>query len=263
MAGLGVGIRYDHSLAGFVATHGHAIDFVSVSPERLWIDHGAGAPRRFVPVPQEVAALDMLADRFPLIARGAGLSIAPPSAVDEAQLGQLARWCGRYDFRWVGAQVGGTHALPRMWDHERLERVVEGVRATQRLLDRRVLLEHDSVAAPTTEAGELIHRLCSGTGCGVLLELGSASSPYRDDLELANVHEIHVGGDRAHTDVWRTLDRVVPRCPNLRAITFELGEPLRDDAGIVAQLAMARGLWQQHHGRAVDVCAAACYERER
>jgi len=248
MAGLGVGIRYDHSLARFVATHAHAIDFVSVSPERLWIDHGAGAARRFVPVPQEVAALDMLADRFPLIARGAGLSIAASLDVDEAKLGQLARWCGRYDFRWVGEQMGGMQTLPGMWDHERLELVVERVRATQRMLDRRVLLEHGTVSAPPTHASELIHRLCSGSGCGVLLELGAACDTRRDDLELANVHEIHVEGSRARTEVWRTLDRVVPRCPNLRAITFELHAPQLDDAGIVAQLAMARGLWQQHHG---------------
>jgi uncharacterized protein len=291
MGGLGIGILYSGALARFLETHAHAIDFVSVIPERCWVDHGTAAQPRFVPLPDEVAALDALGERYPLVAHGTGLSIASACTFDVPHLEQLAHWRGRFDFRWVSEHLSAVRghpgvavdhhagiAQPLPWDEELLALVVERAIEMRRRLGCRVLFENAVVPAAVTDCDmgepEFINRLCRASGCGVLLDLhslhvnavnlGFEVGVFLDALELEHVEEVHVaGGNELHgiyldshagtvpDPVWRALDRVLPRCPSLRGITFELDEAYYaeiGDEGIAQQLSLARGLWERHRG---------------
>jgi hypothetical protein len=207
---LGVGVHHHGALARFLENHPHAVDFVSVSPASCWIDRGASATPRFVPRPEQVAAFDALAERHPLIAHGVALSLA----ADEPALEQLARWRGRFDFRWTGVHVDDEVGA------------IERVRTMQRTLDCRVLL--------AGRDPEVVQRLCAATGCGARIALHGG--PH----ELAHAQEIEVS---------RAID--LPHCPELRAITFVMDAPC-DEAWLVEQLAHARASWRRRRSTISD-----------
>jgi uncharacterized protein (UPF0276 family) len=110
---------------------------------------------------------------------------------------------------------------------------------------------------------EFLNELCAVARCGLLLDLHNAFTNCRnfgialDDwlaaLDLANVVEIHVSGgsesDAAWTtsrrvfrldshdgdvpeDVWRALERLLPRCPNLRGVVLERNDGTLDASNV-------------------------------
>jgi uncharacterized protein (UPF0276 family) len=108
---------------------------------------------------------------------------------------------------------------------------------------------------------EFLNEVCAQAGCGLLLDLHNAFVQSRNfslDLgewlaavDLDRVTEIHVSGGSdseprwlpsrrvfrldSHDgpvpeEVWRALDRVLPRCPNLRGVVLERNDGTLDDA---------------------------------
>jgi uncharacterized protein len=77
------------------------------------------------------------------------------------------------------------------------------------------------------------------------------------------VHELHVAGGMfvegtyvdAHSGpapepVWQMLDWVLPRCPNLGGVVFELFGSWYEttgEEGLLMQLAGMREMWARHH----------------
>jgi uncharacterized protein len=261
---VGVGVLYNGTLDSVLEKHGEAADFVSVIPERFWNDLGRRSRPRFVPLPDEVATLDGLAARFPLVAHGIGLSIASASTFDVEHVEQLARWHRHYNFRWISEHLAAVrvrkeetsdhHAglvLPLPWDEDALALISERVVRTQDILGCQLLLENAVVHTPVPESDmsetEFVNALCHRTGCGLLLDLHNLyvnarnlhfdAEAYLDRLDLGAVKEIHVAGGNelygvyldSHAgpcppEVWRLLDGVVTRCPALRGVTFEYHE---------------------------------------
>jgi uncharacterized protein len=264
MRPIGVGILFNGILAHLLAEHPEAVDFVSVIPERFWNDFGREASPRFVPLPDEVATLETLCAKFPLVAHGIGLSIGSGSTFDTDHVSYLAGWHHRYQFQWISEHLAAVRvrmestvdhhaglALPLPWDREVLDMLSQRVTSAQEILGVQLILENGVVHTPVPETDmsepEFLNALCSRTGCGVLLDLHNLHvnginlgvDPYEfiDTLDLGNVRELHIAGGNelygtyldSHAgtcpaEVWRLLDNIVPRCRNLAGVTFEFHE---------------------------------------
>jgi uncharacterized protein (UPF0276 family) len=228
----------------------------------------------------------------PVIPHSIGLSIGSAHRFDLGHVDQMARWCQRLDFPWHSdhlsyhlADHGGDRdvnlglTLPLAFDRETLALLVDRVRQVRRGIDRPFLLENsvyffDIPEADFSEAG-FLNRLCADAGAGLVLDLHNLYTNARNgrvdlerflaELDFEPVREIHLAGgmevDGFYLDshsgavpppVWNLLARVLPRCPNLGGVVFELfGSWLPDigQAGVARQLARARAIWDRHHGR--------------
>ena len=246
-----VGIIFNGMLDEFFGEHPDAVDFVSVIPDRFWIDMGRNSNPRFTPLPDELDIVNRLATRYPLVAHGVGLSIASGCTFDVDHLRQLKAWHSRYHFSWISEHLAAVkvrtdvtldhHAglsLPLPWDDEVLDMLCERVDFAQDVLGRQLLLENGVVHTPVPENDMtevvFMNELCRRTGCGLLLDLhnlhvnvvnlGLDPVAFLDELDLDAVGEIHVAGGNSlfgayldsHSgpcpaEVWTLLRYVAPR----------------------------------------------------
>lgn len=268
-AGVGVGAVYSGALAEPLADRPDLIDVVSVIPETLW--HESTGPDRYTWIHSSVDLFDAATANYPVVFHGIGLSLGTAGPLDVGHLEQVAIAADRYAPLWVsehlaafrvGSGPTSAHAgvgLPIAFEPATLRMLAPKVTEMQRRLGARVLLENSAVyvdipEVPWTEAG-LLNRLCEATGCGVLLDLhnlfvnemnlGWDGDEYLDELDLANVIEVHIAGGehigRWYTDahsgaapdrVHELLERLAGEADALRLATFELHESRYDTLGI-------------------------------
>jgi uncharacterized protein (UPF0276 family) len=149
--------------------------------------------------------------------------------------------------------------LPVVYDDEAYALIAAKLRRLQDALGCRLLLENGSFFTPVPDMDmdepEFLNRLYREGLCGTLLDLhnlyvnarndGADPVSYIDKLDLDAVEEVHLaGGDDeggfymdSHSTltpqvVWDLAYRFLPRCRNLRAITFEYQESYFDDLGL-------------------------------
>ena len=240
-----------------------AYQYLEVIPDRFWLDAGPGAPVRHRELGPSVAALDMLAERVPIVCHSVGQSIGSASLFDTGHLEQIARWQRRYGFAWHsdhlafsrlaehGVEVNAAVTLPLTRDDASLVMLVERITAIQTRVGAPFLLENNVyfVIPPDEPYGEasFLNELCQRSGCGLLLDLhnlhvnatnhGFAAEALLDELDLRQVVEIHIaGGDHLagfYTDshagpvadaVWPLLERTLRAAPWVRGVTFEYHE---------------------------------------
>ena len=167
--------------------------------------------------------------------------------------------------------------LPLPFDRESVELVAERVALVRARIDLPFLLENN-VYFFELEEGELdettfLNLIAETSGCGLLLDLHNlyvnsrnhGLDPYAflERLDLERVCEIHLGGGFEHRGVyldahsgptpdpvWDLYEWVLPRCPALGGVVFELlgswyeplgAEPLADE------MRRIRAAWLQHH----------------
>lgn len=255
---------YNGALARLASAEPAPADYLSVIPERCWMDLGRERRGRFAQLPEEIATLDRLRSRHSLVAHGIGLSIASGSTFDVEHVRQLAEWHRRYQFSWISEHLSAVRvrtevsvdhhaglALPLPWDESVLDMLCERVTRVQEILGCQLLLENGVVHTPVPEQdmseSEFLNALTERTGCALLLDLhnlyvnavnlGIDADAFVDDLDLDAVVELHIAGGNelygiyldSHAGhcppaVWRLLDRVLPRCGRLRGVTFEFHE---------------------------------------
>jgi uncharacterized protein (UPF0276 family) len=290
----GVGALLNPSMDGFLARALHALDHLAVIPDRGWIDRGAGASPRFDILPAAAELLDAAARERPVVLHGIGLSICSADFFDEAYADNLMDWGERLGAPWISdhlsfSRIGTGHetnaaiTVPVPYDREVLELLVPRVRHfTQRmpfLLENNVYYFRYPDQEMTEE--EFLNALCRRAGCGVLLDLhnlhtnavnhGFSAAAYLDNLDLANVIEIHIAGGVPmkgfHTDshtgpvleeVWELLDRTVRRTKNLRGVTFEFHESslrMMGEDGVLEQVEHTRRILNAHTAKEADVLA--------
>ncbi|RQU50041.1 multinuclear nonheme iron-dependent oxidase [Burkholderia cenocepacia] len=159
-----------------------------------------------------------------------------------------------------------------------LDQAIVGVQLIQQTIDIPFYAELPSCSfvAGDMSLGTFFHRLIEKTDCGVVLDVSHVFSYARYceqnpldvlmSLPLDHVGEIHVAGGSIHpqypwryrdthtepvlTQVSSLLDSAIPLCPNLRAITYEIGariDPALIDQEILRlqQIAMLRGFAPQ------------------
>jgi uncharacterized protein (UPF0276 family) len=151
--------------------------------------------------------------------------------------------------------------LPVVYDEEAFTLITAKLDVLAEALGCRVLLENGSFFTPMPDLDltepEFLNRLHRERRCGTLLDLhnllvnvrngGMDPMEYLTELDLAAVEEVHLaGGDEAggfymdsHSTltpevVWEMAYATLPRCPNLRAITFEYQESYFEDLGLPA-----------------------------
>jgi hypothetical protein len=240
MGGLGVGIVYSHAMERFLARHVGTVDFIAIDPKFLASAPSDTAPQSLTSLHARVAALDLLADRYPLVAHGA-YDVEP-----------VAHWHGRYDFRWVGVRLA-----PDLEVSAAAEAITLRIARMQRKLGCRLLLAGD-VRQLAGEGRALVETLCRSNGCGVQLDLhelhvhaalcGREPEDMLTAPELEHVTEIHIGGPVSAAR-WRLLASLLPRCPQVRGVVLSAGDrelARMGDDGFAAELARARASWQRH-----------------
>jgi uncharacterized protein (UPF0276 family) len=256
---LGVGIMANIASAPFITTPG-AVDYLAVTPDMFWIDHGpaAGEGSRFSDIPSWVAMLE--ASGLPTVSHHIGLSIASAIPTDPAYVSQMAVWAERWQAHWLsehlafvsiaeghGPSAAGL-ALTAPFDREILDLAVERARYVIDRTGAPFLLENSPYYVTFDDSdmreAEFLNRFCAESGSGLLLDLhnlycnvvnhGISGHRFLDELDLAKVVEVHIangselGGVYADSHsgappepVWDLLDDLVSRTPNLRGITFE------------------------------------------
>ena len=149
----------------------------------------------------------------------------------------------------VGESVNVGLTLPVVLEQETIDLVGARVHYILERLGRPVLLENNvyyfvTCDQPMTEP-QVLNELSAVWGASVLLDLHNLcvnvangvtnADDYLESIDLSSVREVHIAGGMeldgfmvdAHcgappTMVWDLLDAVVPNCPNLGAVTFEV-----------------------------------------
>lgn len=285
---LGIGLLYQEQLRDFIESRRAAIDFLEVIPDLFWTDLGHGRSPRYVEHAPAVEFLRAWRAHSPVVCHSIGLSIGSAYRFDREHVAQMARFYERFRFRWHsdhlsfmlaehGARevnVGVT--MPLAYDRETVELLAPRAAEVRERIPVPFLLENNvyffEYAEQEYDEAEFLNRLCDASGCKLLLDLHNVYANARNHgfdpygllgrLRLENVVEIHVAGgfeaggfyQDAHSDtsppeVFEMLEWVLPRCPNLGGVVFELLGSWFADVGaerLAAQLSRMREMWTKH-----------------
>jgi uncharacterized protein len=284
---LGVGLAYQPQLEQFINSDRDAFAFVEVVPDVLWNDMGPASDPRYIADARGTAFLRTVADLMPVIPHSIGLSIGSAHRFDVEHVEQMARWYDWLHFPWHSdhlafhlaehrGELNVNLTLPVVLDRESLAMIIERVREVQRRIPVPFLLENNvyyfDIVDQDFDEADFLNELCSATGCGIVLDLHNihvnsvnrGTDPYAflQRIDLTRVFELHVAGGMefegfyldAHSatspePVWDLLDWVLPRCPHVGGVVFELFgtwfEKVGED-GLRYQLQRMRSLWVKH-----------------
>jgi uncharacterized protein (UPF0276 family) len=285
---LGVGLEYQAQVRPFIEASPDAFDFLEVVPDILWTDLGAPSRPRYLEDPEGTAFLAAVAHAMPVIPHGIGLSIGSAHGFNRDHVEQIASWYEWLHFPWHSdhlayhlaehrsEEVNVNLTLPLALDHDTLELVAARVREIRGRIPVPFLLENNVNYFVFDEQDYdepgFLNALSAASGCGLLLDLHNLyvncrnhrTDPYAflERLDLERVAELHVAGgmefDGVYLDahsgpspepVWELLDWVLPRCPRLGGVVFELFGTWFDTVGeqrLREQLAGMRELWMRH-----------------
>jgi hypothetical protein len=223
-----------------------------------------------------------------------GLSIGSAHRFDREHVSQIARWYERLKFPWhsdhlafILAEHGASEVnvgvtLPLPYDEESLDLLVPRASEIASRIPSPFLLENNvyffNYPHQSLSEAAFLNQLCERSGCYLLLDLhnlytnsrnhAADSYAFLDELNLANVLEIHIAGGLEHDGfyqdahsgvcpdgVWELLDWVLPRCRNLGGVVFELLGSWYVDVGedrLIAQLSRMKDMWQRHQPAALQ-----------
>lgn len=264
--GPALGCSFEGRPTGFLEAVVDHIDLVEVVPDCL-----VGPRGDLLRAPLD--DLDRHAADLPVLYHGIGLSIGTSAGWNESYLEVLEALIAHRRPLWHSEHLGysivdgrflGTMAaLPTTWEAIDLVATRAAVLRDRFGLD--MLFEH--VATPIPRPADMsparfLNELSRASGCGILLDLHNLEcdadnglvdlDEFWSELDTDNVREIHVAGgtwdgdfhldvhvDRTAATTRQALDRLLPRCPNLEAVVFELlaeAVPLVGLDGIVDEL---------------------------
>jgi uncharacterized protein len=260
-------------------------DFAEIVPDMFWTDFGPGCEPRHLEDDDGRALVERIRRSRPIVAHSIGLSIGSADGFDRDHVTQMRRWWERLRFPWHsdhlafhlsdlhGARANAGITLPMARDRESLDLLVPRIAAVVREIPAPFLLENNVYYFDIPEAeydeAQFLNTLCHESGCGLLLDLHNVYTNARNHgfdpmsllsaLDLELVGEIHVAGGMmldgfyldAHSDVvpddvWSLLEWILPRCPNIGGVTYELFGAWADAVGLEqvrAQLQRMRRLW--------------------
>jgi uncharacterized protein (UPF0276 family) len=277
-------------LAPAVAGAGALLDFIEVEPQQHW----RRATRPGAPLRPDRAAFDAIAATgLPVVLHSVGCPIGGTSSAPPEQLHALRAAIARFDPAWVSEHLAfdrfgldGRHAhagflMPPLPCAASASIAVRQIRALREALLRPIAIEN-GVNYLRPQPGEwsdagFLRVVAEEADCGILLDLHNAWTNHRngrqsiesflDGIPLGRVVELHLAGGESLDGYW--LDAhcgpapgelmslaadLVPRLPNLRAITFEMmDEALGPHACSVErlheELGHLRALWDRRRAR--------------
>lgn len=255
-------------LVGLGVDYMHAADLPLTLDGLLDYFAGRLTHLSIVALPDQAAGRSVrnrLSPDIPLVHHLSNVAPAEPNGPDWARLRAQeaisetigALWCGED----IGAWSVGPYAIPYFIPPP-LERSVARLIGTRiaemsTMLARPFLAEIPSwaVVCGTMSLGAFFAELTSIGRCGLVLDVShllsycwGAGRPLDEalsDMPMASVREIHVAGgrrdprhpsryidshtDRVHPDVLAALAHVVPSCPNLAGVTYEIAKGITLD----------------------------------
>jgi uncharacterized protein (UPF0276 family) len=201
--GIGVGLRTRHYQ--HILEHRPEVDWFEIISENYL--QTRGRPLHY---------LDRIAERYPIVMHGVGLSIGSTAPLDFDYLRELkalqkrvrAPWLSDH-LCWTGLAHHNTHdLLPLPYTEETLAHVVARVRQVQDFLDAPILLENPStyleLEASSLTEWEFLGALAREADCGLLLDVnnvyvsafnhGFDAREYLAHVPYERVVQLHVAG---------------------------------------------------------------------
>jgi len=199
---------------------------------------------------------------LPAIHHLSGIAPANPYGVDEERLSLQDRISRLLKASWCGEDIGiwsiGPYSIPYFapppLEESVCDMIVSRLETVKRGSSIPFLAEIPSCSfvAGAMSLGDFFRRLTSASGCGMVLDLshvvsyalftGAEPEAVLRSLPLDAAVEFHVAGGRVHEkhfyryldthshpimdEVMRLLPAAIGSCPNLRAITYEIGVEL-------------------------------------
>lgn len=201
--GIGVGLRTRHYQ--HILEQNPEVDWFEIISENYL--QTRGRPLHY---------LDRIAERYPIVMHGVGMSIGSTAPLDFEYLRELkalqqrvhARWLSDH-LCWTGLAHHNTHdLLPLPYNEETLAHVSARVRQVQDFLDAPILLENPSsylqLEASSMTEWEFLGALAAEADCGLLLDVnnvyvsafnhGFSARQYLAGLPFERVVQLHVAG---------------------------------------------------------------------
>lgn len=210
LGGVGLGLRWDF-LEEVLDAPPADVAFFEVSPEN-YLGRGGYYP----------AALERIAERYPIVTHGLTLSIGAIAEPDAAYLSALEAEVSRLGSPWHSDHVcfsssGGRvlhELLPLKFSHENARRVAERARRMSDLLERPFALENITYyvhpGKPELSELQFFQEVLAQSNARLLLDVNNAYVNARNHgtdarqfiagLPLERVTEIHVAGHEALSD---------------------------------------------------------------
>jgi len=285
---LGIGLLYQEQLRPFIESERARFDFLEVVPDILWTDLGSHANPRYIESTHRADFLREFSTEVPIVLHSIGLSIGSAHNFDREHISQIAGWYEWLKFPWhsdhlafISAEHGANEinvgvTLPLPYDQESIDLLAPRVAEIRSRIPVPFLLENNvyffEYVRQDFDEATFLNLLCETSGCRLLLDLHNLYTNSRNNdidpyallekLNLENVIEIHVAGGMeddgfyqdSHSDtsppaVWELLEWVLPHCPNLGGIVFELLGSWYIDVGadrLAGQLSRMRELWMRY-----------------
>jgi uncharacterized protein len=285
---LGIGLLYQEQLRPFIESHRARFDFLEVIPDTLWTDLGLHNSPRYLEIPSGVSFLRQFSAEVPMTVHSIGLSIGSAHHFDREHISQIASWYEWLKFPWHSdhlafilaehgmGEINVGVTLPLPYDQASIDLLAPRVAEVRSRIPVPFLLENNvyffEYPHQDFDEATFLNHLCKTSGCHLLLDLHNlytnsrnhGADPYAllEKLDLEQVLEIHIAGGMeydgfyqdAHSDtsppaVWDLLEWVLPHCPNLGGVVFELLGSWYGDVGedgITDQLSRMRELWARY-----------------
>jgi len=229
------------------------VDFLEIPPDSISRTHRGRTSLR----PEIMDQIESVTSQVGLVVHGVGLSIGSFDRWNEPYLRLLDQFFSRFNPLWhsehlgfttvCGENLGTMVALPRT--EAMLDLVCERIQLIQARYKVPFLIEHIIRLLPDAPAeyseAAFLNQITARTGCGMILDaynlecdqhnFGFDVAAFLDEMNLEPVREIHLAGgfrlDGFQLDIHSqptaesTLNlalSVVPRCPNLSIVTYEL-----------------------------------------
>ncbi len=223
---LGVGINYHWDFAELIAHNPQLIQFIEVSPDMLCEEIFAQEHRSLRFDARKLADLQQLAQQFPVVVHGLGLSIGSARGWNQGYVQMLDQYAQQQFFHWhsehlgftlaQGDKAGDDHAgllLPLPFTHEALALLEPRIQHMCERYDVPFLIENTTYYLPDFTGNdwneiEFLNQLLNNTDCGLLLDLynfycnavnfGFDPAEALLQLQLDRVVEIHIAGGITH-----------------------------------------------------------------
>lgn len=203
MRGVGLGLRWEFIDA--LCAELPALPFLEISPENYM---GRGGYYR--------AALELLAEKYPLVTHGLTMSLGGTDPLDEKYLAELRDFIAQVRSPWHSDHLcfGSARGvrlhdlLPIRFSEDAVVRVADRVRRAQDVLGVPMAVENISFyvhpGKKEMSEAEFVARVCDRADCGLMLDVNNAwvnSQNFGFDVDawmntvpLSRVVEIHVAG---------------------------------------------------------------------
>ncbi|HEX6525207.1 MAG TPA: DUF692 domain-containing protein [Streptosporangiaceae bacterium] len=268
---LGSGLGYRAEIGDHIMNARADIDVVEIISEQY-----AGNQAR-------IDWLKKLADSYPLIPHGLGLSVGTPGPVSREQLVAIrqvseATRAPYYSDHLCVTQAPGIdlgHLMPLWYRTEVLTATIERVNTVQDFIGKPLVLENITYSFPIPNGQmpetEFFHRLTEATGCGILFDLTNLYTnsvnhhfdpvDFMEEMPLGSVVQVHLAGGKWHGQklfdshsepvpeaVWMLFSRLC-RKADVKGVILEQDTNLGDFGALIRQVKRARSILRDDEAR--------------